>query len=170
MLLLNQCLDPKMSHIISGSFSLVHIGYKPAAGLHGEVQGVFIHCFFSFGIRTWSESKRKLLEDSKWELEELHGVCKTQRGFQEQCTGECRKVSSSPFTNLAVPSSGLRMWQSPCVSLWGYFTSSSYSNSLSSFLVPFCSHSSHLPSALPCPALFELWYPAGFVEEPGEEQ
>lgn len=48
-------------------------------------------------------------------------------------------------------------------------TSSKYSSSLSIFLGPLCSHSSCLPSAVPCPALFRLWHPSGFVEEPGEE-
>lgn len=49
------------------------------------------------------------------------------------------------------------------------YTSINYSNSLSIFLGPFCSHSSCLPSAVPCPALCRLWYLSGFVEEPGEE-
>lgn len=48
------------------------------------------------------------------------------------------------------------------VPLWGYCTSSSS-------LGPFCSQSSCLPSAVSRPALFKLWYPTGFVEEPEEE-
>lgn len=156
-----------MSHIVSGSFSPVTYGYlilhKPAVGLNGEVSGDF-SCVFFFSLlgSEWSKkAKGRLLEDSEWELEEISGNCRTERGFGEQLTGLGRFL---PQPSLISPSHHLLSGcGSPsCVPLWGYCTSSSS-------LGPFCSQSSCLPSAVSRPALFKLWYPTGFVEEPEEE-
>lgn len=80
--------------VFSGIYGYL-ILHRPAAGLNGEVSGVFSHCFLLLGSEWGERAKGRLSEDSEWELEGVSGVCRTERGFGEQLAG-CGKLSSSP--------------------------------------------------------------------------
>lgn len=135
--------------------------HKPAAGLNGEVSGVFSHLF----LLAWEWGKRakgRLLQDTG-------GSWKRSVGFAEQreASGSSSLCVEKFLPHPSLISASLHLL-SGCGSPPSC-TSSKYSSSLSIFLGPFCSHSRCLPPVVPCPALFRLWYPSGFVEEPGEE-
>lgn len=118
--------------------------------------------FFLLGGEWDKRVKGRLLQDSE-------GCWKGSMGFVEQ-----REAlgSSSLGVEKFLPHPSLISVSLHLLSGCGSppsCTSINYSNSLSIFLGPFCSHSSCLPSAVPCPALSRLWYLSGFVEEPGED-
>lgn len=63
--------------VFSGIYGYL-ILHRPAAGLNGEVSGVFSHCFLLLGSEWGERAKGRLSEDSEWELEEVSGVCRTE--------------------------------------------------------------------------------------------
>lgn len=118
--------------------------------------------FFPF----WDQNGVKKQKEGFWRT--LNGSWKRSVGIAELREGlESSSLDLGRFLpqpSLISPSHHLlsRCSSPSRVPLWGYCTSSSS-------LGPFCSQSSCLPSAVSRPALFKLWYPTGFVEEPEEE-
>lgn len=160
---MNQCLDPNMSHIISGSFSPFCMRmYSCINILLGWMEkSVEFSVIVFFFLLEWEWGKRAkggLLQDSEGNWKGSVGFAELREASGSSSLG-VEKFPPHPF----LISESLHL-----LSGCGSSPICNYSNSLSTFLGPFCSHSSCLPSAVPCLALFRLWYP-GFVGEPGEE-
>lgn len=114
--------------------------HKPPAGWNGDLSGVLSHCFFSLGMRMGKRAKGKLLQDSGGSWKGSVGL-----GEQREDSGRSSLGVEKFLPHPSLISASLHLLSgrgSPpsC-------PSSNYSNSLSIFLSPFCSHSSCLPSA-----------------------
>lgn len=138
--------------------------HNPAAGMnYWSFQSLFFFSWYENGVK---KAKGRLLQDSGGSWKGPVGFAEQREALGSSSLGVEKFLPHPSLISAEKIFSDFHLL-SGCGSLPSC-PSRNCSNSLSIFLGPFCSYSRCLPSAVPCPALFRLWYLSGFVGEAGE--